>query len=545
MDHTLESGRPGQGDVPCASMNLSLYQHRIGRMRDNAAKHGTRIALVSLYDVENNAVRLLAATLRRRGHHVVEIYFKDWISNHLDPATDADLAAAVGVMSEQEVQVVGLSLRASAYLQTARLLTETIHAELEIPVLWGGMHPTLMGDGCMRDADFVLQGEGERALETFADALAHGGDAMETPNLCSRSDGQLRKNALGPLIEDLDQLAYRDYETHQQKYFIWKGRVHHGDPMHGDPVFQMMGSRGCIYKCSFCYNSTFKSKVYPGQKWYRVRSVDSIIDEIRYAQSHWAFKRLRFDDEVFYFRDGWVEEFCKKYPREIGLPFEIFIEPKLVDPHRFELLRDAGLTGVNMGIQSSERVTGHLYDRRVKNHAISDIAELLNKLGIRPHFQLIFDDPVSTTEDKRRLFEMVADFPRPYDLYLFSMTVFPSSELDQKLMDTGVISEWDIEGTNTRTFYQHRINLRYPRPVEDTFWIALCVLLSKGFVPRSTLRRLSKSEFLKRHPWPLIQLAQGANYAKMGGIAAKMAVDGEMTRTLMRRWMSFDRSITT
>ena len=33
-----------------------------------------------------------------------------------------------------------------------------------------------------------------------------------------------------------------------------------------------------------------------------------------------------------------------------------------------------GLFGVYMGIQSSERVTGHLYDRTVRNQTIEDIA---------------------------------------------------------------------------------------------------------------------------------------------------------------------------
>ena len=175
-----------------------------------------------------------------------------------------------------------------------------------------------------------------------------------------------------------------------------------GDPMHGDPVFQMMGSRGCIYKCSYCYNSTYKSDIYPTVKsgfgsarqnrwWKRFKKLDE----------HWDFKRIRFDDEVFNLRLDWLEDFCERYPRDIGLPFEIFIEPKLVNEQRMEMLRDAGLKNVYMGVQSSERVTGNLYDRRVKNQTIADIAEIYHRLGVKPHFQLIFDDPVSTDEDKQ------------------------------------------------------------------------------------------------------------------------------------------------
>lgn len=519
---------------------------RIEKLVAATRGRGPRVGLVSMYDVENNAVRILAATLRRGGHEVVEIYFKDWISNHLDPATDAQLRNLEKVVKDEQLDLVGFSIRASAYYNAARVLTEHLHETTGAAVLWGGMHPTLVGGTSAQTADVVLQGEGEPALLELCDRLRDGVDVGESPNTLYRgADGAMRKNKLRPLVEDLDTLAYRDYTSHDRKYFIWGKKLTKGDPMHGDPVFQMMGSRGCIYKCSYCYNSTYKKDVYPGQRWFRVRSPASMVDEIRQARTHWNFKRIRFDDEVFNFQMDWLQDFCTRYPKEVGLPFEIFIEPKLVSEDRMTMLRDAGLVSVYMGVQSSERVTGHLYDRRVKNSTIGDIANLFHKLGIKGHFQLIFDDPVSTEEDKRKLFEMISEFPHPFDLYLFSMTVFPGSELNHKLIESGLISEYDIEGTNTKTFFQHRINLEYPRPVEDTFWIAMTQLLSKPFVPRAALRPLAKSAFLKKHPWPVIQAAHAANYVKMGSTAAKMVADGEMTKTLMRRWLSFDRVITT
>ena len=81
--------------------------------------------------------------------------------------------------------------------------------------------------------------------------------------------------------------------------------------------------------------------------------------------------------------------------------------------------------------------------------------------------------------------------------------------------------------------------------IEDTFYIALTQMLSKQFVPRPLLRMLSKSDTLKKHPWPLIQLANATSFVKMGALASKMAVNGEMTDTLVRRWLSMDRLITT
>ena len=521
-------------------------QHRLERLSRDARVNGARIGIISTWDVENNAVRILAAVLRKGGHHVTELYFKDWISNNLQPATDLELDNLIKLIRREDLNLICISIRASASEQAAHILAERIQAELDIPVLMGGMHPTMEPERCLSTADMVIKGEGEYALLDLADRLRDGReDFLGAQNLGFRDrDGKYIQNPLGPLIKDLDELPVRDY-TSKDKALIYGKRVYDGDPQHGDPVYQMMGSRGCIYKCSYCYNSTYKKDVYPGQKWFRVRSPKSMIEEIVAAKSHWDFKRIRFDDEVFNFQMDWLEDFCERYPRDVGLPFEVFIEPKLVNEERFTMLRDAGLTGVYMGIQSSERVTGHLYDRRVKNQSIEEIAALYHKLGIYPHFQLIFDDPVSTEADKRSLFEMVSSFPHPYDLYLFSMTVFPGSELNHKLLDNGLISEYDIEGRNTKVFYQHRINLAYPRPVEDTFWIALTQMLSKPFVPRTLLNTLAKSETLKKHPWPVIQMANAANIVKMGATAGEMALKGEMTKTLMRRWLSMDRMITT
>ena len=521
-------------------------KHRIDNLAKAAARDGARIGIISTWDVENNAVRILAASLREADHHCAEIYFKDWLSNHLDPATDVQLDNLIKVIRREQLNLVCISIRASAYAQQAQVLTEAIQERLDIPVLWGGMHPTLVGEECIAHADMVLQGEGELALVDLADRLRDGVDITDTQNIwVRRSVDDYTQNPLRPLVQNLDDLAYRDYTTHEHKYFINGNSYTIGDPMKGDPVFQMMGSRGCIYKCSYCYNSTYKKDVYPGQKWFRVRSPASMVDEIKKAREHWPMKRIRFDDEVFNFQKDWLIEFCEIYPREVGLPFEIFIEPKLVNEERMTMLRDAGLVSVYMGIQSSERVTGHLYDRRVKNQSIEDIAKMYHRLGVKPHFQLIYDDPVSTEEDKKALFEMIASFPHPYDLYLFSMTVFPGSELNKKLLSNGLISKYDIEGLNTRVFYQHRVNLQYPRPVEDTFWIALTQMLSKPFVPKPLLRTLAKSETLKKHPWPLIQMAHASNYVKLGTTCAKMVAKGEMTPTLLRRWLSMDRVITT
>ena len=73
-------------------------KHRIDNLAGVAKRDGARVGIISTWDVENNAVRILAACLREANHHCAEIYFKDWLSNHLEPATDVQLDNLVKVI---------------------------------------------------------------------------------------------------------------------------------------------------------------------------------------------------------------------------------------------------------------------------------------------------------------------------------------------------------------------------------------------------------------------------------------------------------------
>ena len=214
-------------------------KHRLEKLRRNSRLEEPRIAIVSMWDVENNAVRILAATLRAAGHSVIEIYFKDWISNDLEPASDRQLENLAKVLRREEINLVALSIRASSYANQAKIITEYVQNEMDLPVLWGGMHPTLMSQECVETADMVLQGEAEYALLEFMNGLKYGSeDWYSSANVWFRHGADsIQKNARRPLIQDLDALEFRDYTTHSQKYFIYGNTYIQGDPMVGDPVF--------------------------------------------------------------------------------------------------------------------------------------------------------------------------------------------------------------------------------------------------------------------------------------------------------------------
>ncbi len=136
------------------------------------------------------------------------------------------------------------------------------------------------------------------------------------------------------------------------------------------------------------------------------------------------------------------------------------------------------------------------------------------------------------------------ELERPFELYLFGLTIYPRTHMARTLLREGKITESDIEGVNTHAFEQFRVDLNYPRPKEDRRWLALIVLLNKSFLSKELIWSLYRSEYFKKNPDPLIALAQGVNLVKMAGVATQMTLRGEMTPLLIKRWVN-PRSLVT
>ena len=486
----------------------------------------------------------MAGILRDQGYPVTEIYFKDWKNNTFIPPTPTEIDNLVKVIEDQKIQLVAFSLRASAYLQLAADLTGIIRERTGLPILWGGAHVILCPDECITLADYICSGEGDRSLPELVEALDKGANPEKIPGIWVRRKEKIIKNPPGDLVCNLDSLPFRDY-TSPDKFIIDGRQIRRQDPMINDPIFQMMTTRGCPYKCSYCYNSTFK-KIFEGRgKYYRSRSVDNVIEELKLAKKNFPnLRRIKFDDEVFPFDPDWVEEFIEKYPREINLPFEAFTEPNLVDRKRFTRLKEAGLKIIYMGVQNSARITGTLYDRHTPDEIVLKAVTTLHEIGLDARYQIILDDPLSTGEDQDALFCLLMKFPRPFELYLFSLTIFPRTQLAKKLLEDGVIEESQVEGKDTKTFRQLRVDLSYPRSPESTYWAAMLVLLTKSFIPKSLLWKFYKNRKLKESPMPLVILAQLSNLVKMGCVALEMILSGELTWAGARRWLNFGSLIT-
>ena len=500
-----------------------------------------RTGLLSLYVFANNGIRYLASSMRNAGHEVYEFYFNDYVYHHFVPPTPAQLDMLIEQIRQKKIDLMGISLRAGAYLPLCIEITRRIRRELGIPVMWGGMHVTMASDDCIEYPDFLVIGEAEQTICDVAEALSERRDYSAIENVWLKDNKGIIKNKLRPLCQDLNALPFPDYHSDQYKIWFRNGKAHQGEPLVNERIYLMINSRGCNYNCSFCNVSRIRELYGPGQKYYRHRSVESCIGELVYAKSVLKkLRRIRFDDQMFVQDKDWIARFSEEYPKKVGLTFEILSDPRFYDDWSLESLSNAGMDKVVVGVQGASSTNRRLYKRKASDDKLLQIAGAIKRHRLHGIFQVIVDDPETQTEEKFQLLELLLALPRPYSLYIFSLCHWPNTARTKELVEKGLISIDQVEGHYPKVFYQFLADFTYDRPDEDNFFLALYQLSNKRLIPKKLIRRLALSKELMRKPGPVIALARITSLIKLITDGLKMLLNNEISlNTLRSRWVHF------
>ncbi|OQX61573.1 MAG: hypothetical protein B5M56_08680 [Desulfococcus sp. 4484_241] len=397
----------------------------------------TDALLISLQvDLDTIGLKQLHAVLMHRGFKSLLMYLPCF-----KPGDKSLPERIVHFIARHNPGFVGISLMSHEYFGAVALTRRIKQAFPDIPVIWGGVHPTIEPEMCLDNADYVCVGEGENAVTAIARAVRDGQGFEHIPNLCYRRHGRTVRNPVEPAINDLDRLPFCEHLP-QAAYIAHKGKIVPLDrsclKRYGrwrGTVYSIMGSRGCPFACAYCCNDFF-SRLY-GAKKIRRRSVANIISElVRAVNDHPQLRYINFQDDCFLAcSDSYMDEFCRAYRREVGIPFVVRCIPSFTDAERLRKLKDAGLAWISLGLQSgSDEVLYDIYNRRSTSEQFLSAARLIHKFRVAAYYDVIVDNPLENDEDRYKTIEVLTAVPKPYFLQLFSLTIYPGTFLYKRII---------------------------------------------------------------------------------------------------------------
>ncbi|MDB6082636.1 MAG: Mg-protoporphyrin monomethyl ester oxidative cyclase [Gammaproteobacteria bacterium] len=149
---------------------------------------------------------------------------------------------------------------------------------------------------------------------------------------------------------------------------------------HGYFSLNMVSSRGCSFRCSWCAKPTWGNQ-------YLQRKPGQVASEMAHLKRSYDPDHVWFADDIFGFRADWVAEFTAAvHAADAAIPFTIQTRADLVGERMAAALQGAGCREAWIGAESGSQRVLDAMNKGTTVHEILTARERLKSAGIRVGF---------------------------------------------------------------------------------------------------------------------------------------------------------------
>jgi len=368
----------------------------------------------------NNGLAYLAGAIGHRvGHEIIDMNYVDWSEEKLRQ-----------YIVSNNPKILGFSVKSSNASRIAALIGE-LKDQIGSLIIVGGPHISLMGRKYLEanpEIAFGFAFEAEQSLIKFFDYLAGNGSIGDIPGLIYRDNGEIRSNSYS-FTADLDEINFPDYshftDIDPRDYF-------------SSHPYPLLTSRGCPYNCIYC-----SVKVVSGSFW-RYRSVENIIRELKEAKEKYGINNFELVDDNFTLSMDRAAEFCRMLIKSRldliwGCPNGIRADKVTED--LAALMRESGCCHVSLGIESGDE---RVFNGIKKGETLDDVAraaKILMSKGIKVTGFFIVGLPGDSIASTRKSVEFYRQLGLNGGIKWNFLVPYPQTELWDWVKSNGVFLE--------------------------------------------------------------------------------------------------------
>jgi radical SAM superfamily enzyme YgiQ (UPF0313 family) len=345
------------------------------------------------------------------------------------------------VREHGEPALVGFSGTSHVFQATLRLARMCLERWPNAHTVMGYDFGTLNFEQLLRDypdIHFVCRGDGEAVFAALAERLANGRGYDDIPGLAYRgSDG--RVHASEPVALDIDTLP-------------WPTRDELPQVLRGGFAAGIYASRGCPYRCSYC--ALGQTSALFGNKSYRLRSIESVVEEMAYLAKEFGVHHITIVDDLFLTKAASSQERARDFAeqllrRNLGLEWMIDARVDSIDRELFTLLRHAGLRKVFVGVETGSEEQLASYNKRygLNEETQVDRLKVLRDLEITIVPGMLMFHPNVTARELRQSLELIDEMGSESHYQLYNrVQVYPGTPLYREYEEKGwATGEWPVK----------------------------------------------------------------------------------------------------
>ncbi len=330
----------------------------------------------------------------------------------------------------------------------------------DIPIVWGGVHPSLLPEQTAVHplVDIVAFGEGETVFPPLVEALAQGRDWHQLPGLCYQdADGSIVKNEAGsvPDLESIPRLPYEIFDVSDYKV----------SALRSAPSLPLVTSRGCKFRCAYCYIVEFF-----GRTW-RGLSPARVIDEFKRLVNDYGAEGVFLLDD-FFFQDRKRAAAILQGLIDNDIHVDLYNANCRADflfrstDEYLQLMRDAGIKTLFVGTESGSAESLKKMLKDITLEQVLDVNRRLAKVGIKAVYSFMAGMPEESEEHVMEtlsfMLRLKEENPNAM-LYKVNLFVpFPGTEYFNRAKTMGCDFPESLEGWGNYD-YNH-VNLSYLSP---------------------------------------------------------------------------------
>lgn len=336
----------------------------------------------------------------------------------------------------RDALLLGVSVLTGKPLQDALRASRAVRAaHPDLPILWGGWHPSLFPAQCLSDpaVDAVVIGQGELTFLEAVDRLTRSGASVDALEGCPglhvrRRDGLI---VAGPerALTDLNQLAPHDYTLFPvEDYFTLKGRRQ----------LDYISSQGCPYRCAFCADPAVYKRRWVGT------DADRMLSELMALHARYRLEEVALQDELFFVSRRRAEAFMDGLINN-GSPFTWTATLRADQASRmeesvFEKMGRSRCREVLIGVESGSPELLKRIAKDIKLEQVIAAAERCARHGVGARFPFIVgfpDEPERSVWETLDVAKRLRRLSPRFHVNIFSYAPYPGSDLYKALEEEG------------------------------------------------------------------------------------------------------------